>query len=164
MISVSETRSPLSLATLSSAIARGVSAAIRAPPSLPGKPRRASPAATQPFRASVPHNTANTANRCGLIAPSPRHLVEAPLEPGWTGTKRSYYRIKVWPRAVRKRQALILSQCVAGIQLGPQLVGRAKRSVPALDRRARRIRLPPPLYLQHASNLVRARTSAAESD
>src|SRR5882724_114996 len=82
MIPVTERPLTLSLAIA----AAGVSTAIRAAP--PGEPRPASPAATQPLRTSVPHNTANTANRCGLITPPPDCLVQGSGEPGWTGTGR----------------------------------------------------------------------------
>src|SRR6516164_5974925 len=39
--------------------------------SMPSDPRPASPAPTQPARASVPHNAANTANRRGHFTPVP---------------------------------------------------------------------------------------------
>src|ERR1051325_2342386 len=60
--------------TLSSAIAVacGVLTAIRASSlSMLREPRPTSPVVPQPTRTSVPHNTANTANRCGLITPPP---------------------------------------------------------------------------------------------
>src|SRR6516164_5286673 len=39
--------------------------------SMPSEPRLASPAPTQPARATVPHNAANTASRRGLFTPVP---------------------------------------------------------------------------------------------
>ena len=88
MIPVSGTETPSTL-SLAIAVARGVSTAIRDPPfSMPGEPRPASPTATKPLRTSVPHNTANTGNRCGLIGPPPATSSDAPLEPSRTGTRR----------------------------------------------------------------------------
>ena len=76
-------------ATPTVAVARGVLTTIRDPPdSMPREPRPTSPAATQPLRMSVPHSTANTAYRCGLIAPPPATSSKAPRKPSQTGTRR----------------------------------------------------------------------------
>ena len=87
------------VALSANAVACGVSTPTGARPvSVPGEPRRASSAATQPLRTSVPHNTVKTANRCGLIAPllsrhgSTRAKLDSPPD-------EADYRIKLWSRA-----------------------------------------------------------------
>ena len=101
--------------SLAIAVARGVSTAIRAPPfSMLREPRPTSPAATQPLRTSVPHNTANTANRCGLIALSPCYLVQ-----GSTGARLDRHRTKLILGSKRgraqdeSRRLSSFSKCVA---------------------------------------------------
>ena len=72
--------------------------------SMPGEPRRASPAATQPARTTVPHNPADTANRRGLITPLPPVSSKAPPEPGCTGQAPdgSDFSDQIWSRKEEK--------------------------------------------------------------
>src|SRR6516164_751973 len=54
--------------------------------SMPSEPRPVSPAPTQPARATVPHNAANTTSRCGIFAPVPlKFLREAMVSPRSNG-------------------------------------------------------------------------------
>src|ERR1043165_2053685 len=91
-----ETPSTLSSAT---AAACGVSAAIRARSFSLREPGPTSSAATQPLRTSVPHNTANTAYRCGLITPPPERLVQAHATQAGQESDEAHCRTKVWSRA-----------------------------------------------------------------
>ena len=116
MIPRMDTRSALFSAI---AVACGVSTAICAPSfSVPREPRPTSPAATQPLRTSVPHNTANTAICCGLIASPPATSSKAPPERIWTAPDEAHCRRKCGRAQDKNCAPSPFSECVACIQLG----------------------------------------------
>src|SRR4051794_14560204 len=94
------------------AIAGGVSAAIRAPRFSLREPGPTNSAA-QPLRTSIAHNTANTANRCGLITPPPECLVPAHASKAGQESDEAHCRIKVWSRADENARLSSFSKGVA---------------------------------------------------